>query len=510
MRAARINKFIAVLMALALTAATLAACRSEGQPTTTTPPPNDPTKPDVVLIGSEIEGVYLARAARDEGLNVVVLDPREKPGGQLIEGEMLYLDEPFADGGKSLLQGKVKQLFDAYKKGDIRKKEEFKRYYDSLLDGIAVESGIQITNVSFSQDAKTSKRSIDSITYLTKDRQSKTIRSRYWVENTDFAALTSRLGLTRIPGIETVFDAPGVAKDYMASSIMMKFKNVDWAKFQKEVNKLSHKEIEEKYGAETNVTDMFTWGFGNVGASYKSTRKELFLRGLNTVNQGNGEVLINALLIYNVDPANEASVRTALEWGRQETERILPHLRQWLPGWENAELNGFPDYLYVRDYDRYETEYVLQASDLMSGRMFWDDVSVAGYPIDLQGTLTHTWGTRVGDPDKYGMPLRAFLPKGYANVLTAGKNIGASAVAYGSARIQPQTALAGEVIGHMMGRLGRDRLLSAVSESEMKKLQDYVQETAGIKLRGGEGKNKIPKLTEEQRQQLNKGKFELK
>lgn len=473
-------------------------------------PAADPDKPDVVVIGSEIEGIYLARAAADEGLSVLVLDPREHPGGQLIQGEMLYLDEPFADGGKSLLQGNVKKLFAAYKKGDIRKPEQFRQYFAKLIEGIPLESGIAITHVDIAADSGAANPAsrVRSITYRTKDGLQKTVTARYFVDNTDFAALTSRLGLKRIPGIETVF-ASSRERDHMAASLMMKFRNVDWDKFRKEIGRLSRKELEQKYGSETTVTDMFTWGFGNVGARFQPSSKEVFLRGLNTVNQGDGEVLINALLLYGVDPANDESVRKAIENGKRETERILPHLRAELPGWENAELNGFPNYLYIRDYDRYETEYVLQATDLMSGTMFWDNVSIAGYPLDLQGTLEHTWGERKGVPDKYGMPLRAFLPKGYQNVVVAGKNVGASAVAFGSARIQPNTSLAGEVIGILMARTTGEAGLAGVTEQDMKQLHQYIRKKYDIQLSGVKGKDKIANLDEEARRKFNEGKLTL-
>jgi hypothetical protein len=471
-------------------------------------PASDPDKPDVVVIGSEIEGMYLARAAADEGLSVLVIDPREQPGGQLIQGEMLYLDEPSAEGGKSLLQGRVKQLFTAYKKGDIRKPEQFRQYFRTLTDGIPIVSGAAITNVDIAADAGTGKQSIRAVSYRTKDGQQKTITARYWVENTDFAALTSRLRLKRIPGIETVFTSSR-EKDYMAASLMMKFRGVDWDKFRKEVGKLSKKEIEEKYGAETTVTDTFTWGFGNVGARFAPSSKEQFLRGLNTINQGDGEVLINALLVYGVNPSDDESVRKAVENGKRETERIVSHLRSELPGWENVESNGFPNYLYIRDYDRYETEHVLQATDLMSGNTYWDNVSIAGYPLDLQGTMEHTWGERKGVPDKYGMPLRSFIPKGYSNVFVAGKNVGASAVAYGSARIQPNTSLAGEVIGIMLARTTNERGLTEVTEKEMKELHRYIEKKYDIRISDVKGKNKIAKLSEEQKRQFNEGKLTL-
>ncbi|RKN86433.1 FAD-dependent oxidoreductase [Paenibacillus ginsengarvi] len=499
------KKFVLTAVLASVCLGLLAACEDKKS---TTPPPVDLSKPDVVIVGSEVEGMYLARAARDEGLAVVVIDPREKPGGQLIQGEMQYLDEPSDGSGKTLLQGRVKQLFDSYKKGTIRKSGEFQSYFDTLTDGIPIESGITITNIAIEKQAGSDKQKIGSVSYRTKDGTQKTVTARYFVDNTDFAAVTSKLGLKRIPGIETVF--PGSKPvDHMAASLMMKFKGVDWSKFQKEIGKLSKKEREEKYGSETTVTDTFTWGLGNVGSRFKPSSPEVFLRGLNTINQRDGDVLINALLLYNVDPANPESVKKAVENGKKETDRIVAHLRQELPGWEQAEVNGYPNYLYIRDYDRYETEYVLQATDLMSATMYWDNVSIAGYPLDLQGTMEHTWGERKGVPDKYGMPLRSFIPKGYANVIVAGKNVGASAVAYGSARIQPNTSLAGEVIGIMMAKAGKDRLLSEVTEKEMKELQQYVEKKYDIRITGVKGKDKIAGLSDEQRRQFNEGKLVL-
>ncbi|WP_261305971.1 FAD-dependent oxidoreductase [Paenibacillus andongensis] len=460
----------------------------------------------VVVIGSEIEGVYLARAAMDEGLTVIILDPREKPGGQLIQGQMQFLDEPIDDQNNSLLQGRVKDLFIRYKKGEIRKANEFEQYYNSLIKGIPMESGITIINVDKAKNIGTSTQKINSITYRTADGLEKTISANYWVENTDFNALTGGIGLERIPGIETVF---GGTKDYMASSVMMKFRNVDWEKFQTEINRLTRKEIEDKYGSTSTVTDKFTWGFGNVGANFTPSNREVFLRGLNTINQRDGEVLINALLLFNVDPSNNGSIQRAIDLGKSETIRILPHLRQELPGWEKAEINGYPNYLYIRDYNRYQTEYVLQASDLMSGKMFWDNVSIGGYPIDLQGTASHTWGQHSGDPDKYGMPLRSFIPKGYSNVILAGKNVGASAVAYGSARIQANTSLAAEVIGVILGKLKGEQSITKITEEEMNDIHAYLKNKYSITLSGIKTVNKIKNLPEDKINQLDLGKLAL-
>jgi hypothetical protein len=115
------KRFVQVSALLWLVISVLLACEYENKAKPISP--RNPENPDIVIIGSEIEGIYLARAATDEGLSVAVLDPRNQPGGQLIQGEMLYLDEPFDDRWQSLLQGRVKELFDLYKKGTTRNAE---------------------------------------------------------------------------------------------------------------------------------------------------------------------------------------------------------------------------------------------------------------------------------------------------------------------------------------------------------------------------------------------------
>lgn len=405
---------------------------------------------DVVVIGSELEGVLLAKAAHDLGLKVLILDPREKPGGQLIQGKMLVLDEPKTNQKKSLIQGELRKLYDGYNAGTLRTDAQFEKYYNRLIAGIPLASGVHIQNVQTDPEGAGDLQSLQSLTFQKKDRSIYTVQSRYWVENTDFAALTSMLKVKRIPGVESIFH--GDKPDYMAATYMLKFKNVNWNKLHSATLKsYPLTRLEKQYGPNTYVDYDFGTGFSNITAKYKPHDPQLRLRGINSTYQKNGEVIMNALLIYNVNPADSKSVDAAIKKAKAEASGILKFLRANLPGYERAELNGFPNYLYIRDYDRYETEYVLQVEDLMNTRMFWDNVSIGGYPVDIQGTQSVPNGKGYGKPDHYGIPLRSFELKSYENVLVAGKNIGASAKAYGSARVTPTTGLAGETIGIILG-----------------------------------------------------------
>nr|WP_313781035.1 FAD-dependent oxidoreductase [Paenibacillus larvae] len=182
-------------------------------------------------------------------------------------------------------------------------------------------------------------------------------------------------------------------------------------------------------------------------------------------------------------------------------------MQKTLPGWENAEVNGFPSYLYIREYNHYESEYVMKPSDLLSGRMFWDNVSIGGYPMDLQGITANKWGTEMGRPDKYGIPLRSFLLKGYPNVILAGKNVGVSAIAYGSVRIQPNTSLGAEMIGILIGQLPKNQNLASISREEMSRIQGYAASKYKIKLNGEAGKNKIKDWDQDEINKLDEGEI---
>ncbi|MNC60666.1 FAD dependent oxidoreductase [compost metagenome] len=132
-------------------------------------------------------------------------------------------------------------------------------------------------------------------------------------------------------------------------------------------------------------------------------------------------------------------------------------------------------------------------------------MSIAGYPLDLQGLKANKWGIEMGRPDKYGMPLRSFQLKGYENVLMAGKNVGTTAIAYGSARIQPNTSLAAESIGVILGQIHGKKKLRELTEADWSTLHPYLESKYAIKLAGVTGTNKIAGWTAEEIAKLDTG-----
>jgi hypothetical protein len=292
---------------------------------------------------------------------------------------------------------------------------------------------------------------------------------------------------------------------------MMKFKGVDWETFYGQFWKMNKAERMTMYGPETYVDPNIAYGFPPIVARYEPKNPDkVNLRGLNILNQKDGDIIINALQVYDVDPSDPATVERAMNYAREEMPRIRDHLRQHITGFQNLELNGEPEYLYIREYDHFPTEYTLQASDLLSGQMFWDNVSIGGYFIDIQGSRSNREGFAIGRPDKYGMPLRSYMLKQTDNVILTGKLVGATPVAYGSARIQPNGALAAESIGILLAQLKPSGVgLKQVTPDIMSAFQSQLKQKYGIDLQPGKGNDKTEGMTPEEIAELNAGHITL-
>ena len=83
----------------------------------------------------------------------------------------------------------------------------------------------------------------------------------------------------------------------------------------------------------------------------------------------------------------------------------------------------------------------------MENRDQWDKIAIGSYPVDVQPTLTQTYGTVVGAPDRYGVPFRCLIPLEVDNLLVVGRSASYTSLAAGSARVIPLGMAEGEAAG---------------------------------------------------------------
>ena len=203
---------------------------------------------------------------------------------------------------------------------------------------------------------------------------------------------------------------------------------------------------------------------------YHPTRPDVAIYDLNLGLQDDGSVLVNGLLLFGVDGTDPASVARAMRHGRDELTPLIEYLREMAPGFDHAYLIRPADYLYIRETRHMRGLYTLGLPDLVAGRVFWDAVGVASYPIDLHPYRPGEFSPFAARRYLYTIPLRALVPYGVSNLLVASRSISATYTAAASARVVPTTMEEGQAAG----AAAVISILNKVSVGQMTALPDLV------------------------------------
>jgi hypothetical protein len=122
-------------------------------------------------------------------------------------------------------------------------------------------------------------------------------------------------------------------------------------------------------------------------------------------------------------------------------------LKQHIPGFEEASFipNAF---VGVRETRNIKGEYELNEEDIRAGRKFDDTVGQACFPVDIH----HPDGKSqehidIGGDGAYDLPFRALIPKGFRNLLAAGRCLSATPYAHGATRNMAPCMTTGEAAG---------------------------------------------------------------
>lgn len=105
-----------------------------------------------------------------------------------------------------------------------------------------------------------------------------------------------------------------------------------------------------------------------------------------------------------------------------------------------------------RESRRFLGPHVLTENDIVSGRVFDDEVAYGGWWLDLHPSagvdaVDEFPCTQIDVPHLYSIPLRALYSRNIGNLFFAGRNISATHVAFASTRVMATCALAGQAVG---------------------------------------------------------------
>ena len=463
------KKFSALVAMLLIVTMLFSGC--SGGDTTTAEPESLPTFTnegaadsdyDVIVVGSDPEGSAAALSAARNGMKTLLLSKDSTPGGLYTLGALNFIDVPETRDGTLLVGGIYEEFVNAVGGSGFDIVNAANVFNDMLTaeDNLTVRYGAKF------QEPVMNGNTITGVTVLEEGDMLVTYNAPYIIDATQDGDVAAAAGAPytyagedigerdREMGVTLVFRVSGVNWDSMCRYLTIK------------------RGIGEIFNKSTSmgVSGNTAWGFSDEGYAYEPSDEAMRLRGFNMAKQDNGDVLVNALLIFDVDPLDEASREEGIARAKAELENIIPYLQDEFWGFGDCELAGTAEDLYVRESRHITCEYNLTIDDVLENRDQDDRIAVTSYPVDVQPTKTQTYGTVVGYPDQYAVGYKSLVPQDVDGLLVVGRAAGYTSLAAGSARIVPTGMACGEAAS----------VAVAVAKAQSATPRDLVDDDAAI------------------------------
>lgn len=386
---------------------------------------------DVIVVGGDPEGVCAAVSSARNGLKTLLIEDDEALGGLMTLGKLNFIDICESRDGSILTQGLFMEFYEGVggTAFDVEKAKTF--FYDWITNekNATLKLNTKFIAPVMKDDC------ITGVVVEEENGEQVTYTAARIIDATVDADVAAAAGAPYTIAGEDI----GERDRHMGVTLVFELSGVDWDKV---VNYLENDD-----NAGTGATEKTAWGYTREGYAYEPQDELMRLRGFNVARQDNGNVLVNALIIFGVDAMSEESKAQGIARAQKELEYIVPYVQQNFIGFEQAQLVGTASQLYVRESRHIVGEYQLTIDDVLENRDQWDKIAIVAYPADIQPTAGQTYGTVIGSPDRYAIPFRCLVPLHVENLLVIGRSASYTSLAAGSARVIPVGMAEGEAAG---------------------------------------------------------------
>ncbi|WP_276356025.1 FAD-dependent oxidoreductase [Cohnella caldifontis] len=391
---------------------------------------------DVIVAGTDPEGVMAAVSAARNGLHVLLVDGRDREifGGLMTLGWLNSLDlnkapkRNFAEKLTFLDKGLFQEWYDKIEGTSF----DVTTAANAFNEMVRAEPNIDVLLKAKRMEPVLSGANVVGLRVEKEDGSTAEIGSKVLIDATQDADLAAAAGVPFTFGREDL----GEPDAKMAVTLVFKMSGVTpeiWNSFRAE--------------AKNGFDKMSASGFYAASEYVSSNPDRVKLRGLNVGRQNDGTILLNAMHIYGVDPLDPQSVQEGLEIGRKEAPLAVEYLKKTFKEFRNLQFAGTAPELYVRESRHIEAEYRLTIRDLLENRDAWDAVAYGSYEVDIQSTGPSFPGAVAMKPQAYGVPFRSLVPRKVDGMLVVGRSAGFDSLSHGSARVIPLGMATGQAAG---------------------------------------------------------------
>lgn len=409
---------------------------------------------DVIVAGGGPAGAVSAITAGRRGAKVLLIEAMGCLGGMGTSGLVTAFD-PMANGKERLVKGVMGEIVDImYQRGYLMPEidpavysrnyhqwtpysaEGFKLVLDELIlaAGVEVQYFTRVTEVDMDHASGILNgvivHNVEGFAYIS---------GRMFIDATGDAILAKLCGaVCREPGVDT--EKP------MPSTLCALLGGVDWERAREQgVDLVGYNQPGYHY---PKLYEALAAGF--------FTQPDKHLPG--AARTGYTLSCLNAGHVFGLNALKCKDLTDGMMLGRKIVQEYLAFYREYIPGFEEAELVVTGALMGVRETRRILGEYELDAGDYLARRQFPDQIGVFNKFIDIHpydcteeeiarfNDEAFDFG-RLPEGTYFGIPYGILVPKGFKNLWVPGRAASADIKVQGSIRVMPACAMMGQAAG---------------------------------------------------------------
>jgi len=392
---------------------------------------------DVIVAGTDPEGITAAISAARNNLKVLLVDGRNRSllGGLMTLGWLNSLDLNKAPVAYRFWSKPVyldKGLFQEWHDGIRASSFDVNHAANLFHRMVADESNIDLLLKVRKMEPVTVDHTVVGMRIVREDGMELTISSKAVIDATQDADIAVAAGADYTLGREDL----GERNAQMAVTLVFKLSGVTDEIWE-----------ELKHYENTGFDERSIWGYQDAREYVSSNPERVKIRSLNIGRQDGDTLLINSMQIYGINPLDPASVEEGLKIGAVEAPLIVDFLKKRFKEFRDLEFAGTASELYVRETRHIQGEYRLSMTDLMENRDQWDAIAYGAYEVDIQSLNASNKGSIMMVPKQYGVPFRCLVPLKVDGLLVVGRSASFDTLPHGSARVMPLGMATGEAAG---------------------------------------------------------------
>ncbi|NOU91070.1 FAD-dependent oxidoreductase [Paenibacillus sp. LMG 31460] len=432
---------------------------------------------DVIVVGTDPEGVAAAVSAARNGLSTLLVDGRNRTmlGGLMTHGGLNTIDMNYAPKTNPLSKHEVfnKGFFSEwYSKieGDsFDVNTAANAFYDMVRAEKNIDILLQMQKIDpILESSGSGNVKLQGAALTLSDGTKQTVKAASVIDATQDADFAAAAGVPFTFGREDLGDP----QSRMAVTLVFRLKNIT-----PEVWSLMAKRLNGDDDVNSGVNEVSVWGYKEMSNYPPLNKERAKMRGLNMGRENDNTVLVNSLQIFGVDTFNPKSVQDAFDIANQELPNVVTYMQKTFPEFAGVELAGTASELYVRETRHIQGEYRMNIVDVCTNGDQWDRIGFGSYPVDIQRVTPTDSGNVVCSPTQYAIPFRSIVPQKVDGLLVVGRAASYDTLPHGSARVMPTGMAEGEAAGAAAMFAKQEKMTFrqlAGSKEVIAKLQDHL------------------------------------